>query len=196
MIRYVLCLMLGIFWLHSATAQTRQRQDPATVLVKDEFYENKTLTFILSDLERKYPVSFQYDAGQIGSQKLFYWFNTKTLTEGLKEAFKKTDLDFSVSADFVVHVGLKNQQMAQKANTHFAGQPNRRNFNLTGRVTDRATGETLPFATLQIPNTKISAQTNVDGRFTLLSVPSDTVTIMVSYVGYKAQRYQGDCIKR
>lgn len=64
-------------------------------------------------------------------------------------------------------------------------KPERFRFTLTGRLTDQVTGESLPFASLQIRGSRVSGQTNVDGYFTLLNVPSDTATVWVSHVGYR-----------
>lgn len=63
--------------------------------------------------------------------------------------------------------------------------PQRFNFAVTGRITDAKTAENLPFAYIQVRGTKHIAQTNVDGYFTLLNVPNDTVTLDISYLGYK-----------
>ena len=63
--------------------------------------------------------------------------------------------------------------------------PQQRNLTVSGRVTDAATAETLPFAYVRVRNTRQIAQTNVDGYFTLLNVPSDTCTLEVSYIGFK-----------
>ncbi len=63
--------------------------------------------------------------------------------------------------------------------------PQQRNLTVSGRVTDAATAENLPFAYVRVRNTTRIAQTNVDGFFTLLNVPSDTCTLEVSYIGFK-----------
>ena len=63
--------------------------------------------------------------------------------------------------------------------------PQQRNLTVSGRVTDAATAENLPFAYVRVRNTRQIAQTNVDGFFTLLNVPSDTCTLEVSYIGFK-----------
>ena len=64
-------------------------------------------------------------------------------------------------------------------------KPTRKNFSLAGRVTDNATGESLPAAFLKIRGTTITAVTNTDGYFNLQNVPSDTATILVSYAGFQ-----------
>ncbi|MFN8354128.1 MAG: TonB-dependent receptor [Spirosomataceae bacterium] len=64
--------------------------------------------------------------------------------------------------------------------------PTKFNFTLSGRIIDNKSSETLPFATIFVKSKKtVIAQTNVDGYFTLLNVPSDTVTLQISYIGYK-----------
>ena len=69
-------------------------------------------------------------------------------------------------------------------------KPKRFNFTLTGRVIDSKTGENLPYAYVRVTTTNQLARTNVDGYFTLLRVPSDTTTLLVSYLGYEDMRVQ------
>ena len=63
-------------------------------------------------------------------------------------------------------------------------KPQRQDLSLTGTIKDKVTGETLPFVNLQVLGTRIGTSANVDGYFALLKVPSDTSTIVVSYLGY------------
>jgi ferric enterobactin receptor len=63
--------------------------------------------------------------------------------------------------------------------------PMRRNFSLSGRVTDNLSGESLPSASVMVRGTKITAITNTDGYFNLQNVPADTSVLMVSYAGYQ-----------
>lgn len=60
----------------------------------------------------------------------------------------------------------------------------RNNLEVTGSIKDKTTGESLPFVTMQVRGSSISASANVDGYFSLLEVPSDTSTIVFSYLGY------------
>ena len=69
------------------------------------------------------------------------------------------------------------------AKTYF-GPPKTMNYTLSGIVRDKSSGEALPFSTVFIKGTTIGTQTNVDGFFTLLKVPTDTSTLGVSYIGY------------
>lgn len=58
-------------------------------------------------------------------------------------------------------------------------------FTISGRITDQATGESLPGATVRVRNTDLSASTDVDGNFTIFKIPSDTCLVEVFYTGYQ-----------
>jgi TonB-linked SusC/RagA family outer membrane protein len=63
---------------------------------------------------------------------------------------------------------------------------------VSGRVTDRATGEGLPGATVLVKGTTNGVSTNSDGTFTL-SVPTAGATLQISSLGYVAtERALGD----
>ena len=66
-------------------------------------------------------------------------------------------------------------------------QPKQKNFIINGTVKDINSGETLPFSTIQIRASNIGASANVDGQFTLFDVPSDTVVLVVQYLGYRTK---------
>lgn len=57
------------------------------------------------------------------------------------------------------------------------------NRSLSGRVTDRASGQGLPGATVLVKGTTVGASTNADGSFTL-SVPATATTLTFSSIGY------------
>lgn len=55
---------------------------------------------------------------------------------------------------------------------------------VAGRVTDAATGEALPGATVAVVGTALGAATGDDGRFAVPRVPAGAQTVRVSFVGY------------
>ena len=61
------------------------------------------------------------------------------------------------------------------------------NINITGKVKNKATGEALVGATVNIEKTTKSAQTDASGSFTI-SAPKGSV-LVISYVGMTSQRY-------
>ena len=57
------------------------------------------------------------------------------------------------------------------------------NRSLSGRVTDRSSGQGLPGATVLVKGTTVGASTNADGSFTL-SVPPTATTLTFSSIGF------------
>ena len=62
---------------------------------------------------------------------------------------------------------------------------------IDGVVTDAATGETVPGASVVIEGTTQGAATQVDGYFFINNVRPGTHTLVVSFVGYITQRVEG-----
>lgn len=87
---------------------------------------------------------------------------------------------------FYVEEEKKDDYVVQpKAKKTYFGPPNETNFTLAGIIKDRATGEALPFATIQIKNESRGGSSNADGYFTIQQIPTDTTTLIVSYVGFE-----------
>ncbi len=62
---------------------------------------------------------------------------------------------------------------------------------LTGTITDRSTGETLPGVTVTIEGTTLGAVSDVDGQYTILGVPVGSYTVRAEYTGYNPSLYRG-----
>ena len=54
---------------------------------------------------------------------------------------------------------------------------------ISGRVSDRSSGQGLPGATVLVKGTTVGASTNADGAFSL-SIPSSATTLTISSIGY------------
>ena len=57
--------------------------------------------------------------------------------------------------------------------------------SLSGKVTDKQTGQTLPGVSLYIPDLKTGTVSNVDGTYRIDNLPQSKVLIRVSFIGYK-----------
>src|SRR5437588_5557314 len=55
---------------------------------------------------------------------------------------------------------------------------------VTGRVTDKTSGQALAAAQVAVVGTTIRGVTGQDGRYRLVNVPAGPVTVRVSYIGY------------
>ena len=61
-------------------------------------------------------------------------------------------------------------------------------FDIKGYVSDKLSGEALVYANIVIEGTATGATTNSRGYFILVDAPSDSVTLMVSYIGYITEK--------
>ncbi|RAK65294.1 SusC/RagA family TonB-linked outer membrane protein [Hymenobacter edaphi] len=63
-------------------------------------------------------------------------------------------------------------------------QANAQTRSLSGRVTDRSTGEGIPGVTIVVPGTTVGVSTNADGSY-VLDLPAGSKTLRISSVGYQ-----------
>lgn len=70
----------------------------------------------------------------------------------------------------------------------------RTDLAISGLVEDGKTGEALPYATILLTGTDITTISNTEGMFTLLKVPTDTLTIQIRYLGYKPLKISLDSV--
>ncbi|UTA69791.1 TonB-dependent receptor domain-containing protein [Emticicia sp. 21SJ11W-3] len=180
----ILFLFILIGLTGESFAQKAMKPTPGNPLIKDEFFNNIPLVDVLAAMEKKYKLKIDYDKEEVKPYTITYWFTNETFLDGLKAVFKKVPLKFYLDENDVIHIAGKNKKIETVVDRKFDGQPTRADFTLTGRIVDATSGENLPFATVAIKGAKAGSQTNVDGHFTLLKVPTDTVTLEVSYVGF------------
>ncbi|MGZ4033421.1 MAG: TonB-dependent receptor [Bacteroidia bacterium] len=57
--------------------------------------------------------------------------------------------------------------------------------SLTGKITDKQTGEGIPGVTIYIPDLKTGGVTDVNGIYKLDNLPQTKLLLQISYVGYK-----------
>ena len=62
---------------------------------------------------------------------------------------------------------------------------------IAGTVTDAETGDPFPGVNVRIEGTTQGASTDVDGRYAIIGVRPGEYTVVVSFVGYQAQRVEG-----
>ena len=56
---------------------------------------------------------------------------------------------------------------------------------LTGKITDKTTGEPIPGATLYIPDLKTGTISAADGTYKIANLPQTKIVLQVSFTGYK-----------
>ena len=66
------------------------------------------------------------------------------------------------------------------------------NAHLSGKITDKVSGEALPGVSIYFPNLKTGTVTKYDGTYMIDQLPSTKLLIQISYVGYKMKSEQID----
>lgn len=62
---------------------------------------------------------------------------------------------------------------------------------ISGTITDKDTGEPLPFANVLLVGTNWGASTDQDGHYVIINVPPSTYELTVRYIGYAATTVSG-----
>ncbi|MDW3193946.1 MAG: TonB-dependent receptor [Cytophagales bacterium] len=57
--------------------------------------------------------------------------------------------------------------------------------SLSGLIIDVSSREPLPYATVSIEGTSLGTTSNMDGYFSFVSIPSDTCSLQIQYMGYE-----------
>ncbi|MCK5028213.1 MAG: TonB-dependent receptor [Bacteroidales bacterium] len=155
----------------------------ATDVVKIEVtksYFGKTRINIIHDLEKSFPIYFDYDKSYFKNDMFpGKSYKEAPLEKVLNDLMKNTGLYYKIIDETIV-IRPIGAEIKFKAKVY----ERKTNFTLIGKVKDKVTGETLPFAQLLIEGTNNGTITNADGHFTLFNIPSDTSVIAVHYVGF------------
>ena len=68
-------------------------------------------------------------------------------------------------------------------------------ISLQGKITDKATGESIIGATVVIPDLKMGAVSDVNGKYILNHLPKGTYLVQISYLGYATSNVKVDFSK-
>lgn len=135
-----------------------------------------TLEEALKSLYTNHEINFSYNPDAIEGIRINSVPASITNTDGFLEwALAETRLTFEfISNTYVIFP--KSEKEAKPSETEM--------FSINGRVLDKSTKESLPFASIVIPGTQITATSNTDGKFILMNIPSDTLAVNITYLGY------------
>ncbi len=157
-------------------------QDRSQAIVNEQFM-GMTLYNIFEELGYKYSLEFDYHEDDIPNTLLSaQFFRDIPINEVLSQLLASYDVAFVVQASGNVVIRKKGVQLIK---TYTASAFD---FTLRGKIIDKVSGETLPFATVYSLANQKGATTNVDGHFALLNCPTDTSTLMLQYLGYKTKQ--------
>lgn len=159
-------------------------QNSSDIKIKGNF-EDESLSVVLLELKIIHRLKFEYDKSLIKDIRITTSFRKAPLNYAMKKILEGTEVDFEITAPRTIRLFPKEEK--PKVDWSKA-TPTRKDFNVSGIVKDKETGETLPFATVLTKGTSNGVTTNIDGYFTLFNVPSDTSILIVSYIGYQTSQ--------
>lgn len=200
-------MLVTILVMHVAKAQRPLKTD-ATI---DGFYTT-SMDKILDTMMSGTDLKIVFDRSLISKYNVVDRYNKENVKDVIVQLCKRNKLYYWVDADLTVYIirvpedvgRLKKMQRSLAANqakpielrqseveqSKFASAKYKAEpFNITGRVIDRASGESLPSAIVRVQHSNHMASTNADGYFTLLNVPADTCKLEVNYVGYQRETF-------
>ncbi len=164
-------------------------QDIRNMTISAKF-RNEELLKVFIELRIKYGLDFNYEMEQIDGISINVNFNNVLLEDGLRQIFNDTYLTYEIKDDSRILIIEKTPASSLRNFRYKDIAPTRQSVTISGKIVDRSSGETLPFASVQVIGTNIGSSSNQDGYFTVLKVPTDTSTLIFSYLGYQMLRYQ------
>jgi ferric enterobactin receptor len=149
-----------------------------------------TMDKALDAIAKRFHVTFAYDREVLSKYDMTERPEKKPLSLFLTQECAARKLKWYIGPDSVIYITEKYENLTSKPveadrKRSYFGKAQKNNFTLTGIVRDKSSGEALPFANVGIRQTTVGSFTSADGFFTLLNVPSDTATLVVTYIGYK-----------
>lgn len=163
-------------------------QDLNKILI-DKLYLT-TFDKVLDDISIEHHVRFLYDREALSLLQVEERPVQKPLSQFLDQECTQFHLKWRQNEDSVIVIEDKYQRLYSKPQEAqvkrvFTGKALKFGFNLSGLVRDKNSGESLPFANVGVKGTATGTFTNADGIFSLVNVPSDTSTLLVTYIGYR-----------
>ncbi len=161
-------------------------QNPEDIKIKGN-YQDESLDLVLLNLKINHRLNFEYEKKTVEDIRITASFNKSPLDYGMKKILEGTNIDFEFKPPRTIILFPK----ADKPKVDWSTvSPTRKNFNVSGIVKDKKTGESLPFANVMVKGTTNGATTNIDGYFTLFNVPSDTSILEIGYLGYQTKQFR------
>jgi ferric enterobactin receptor len=146
-----------------------------------EYYFVISMDSLMQSMMRKYGFEAEYDRADYANLKMTVDFAYINLAEALNRIAKR--MNNSVAFEDKKAIFTKGYKQPSKVG--YTGPSERTNITIQGTVVDRASAETIPYASIRVQGSTFVVSTNIDGYFSIFNVPNDTCTIEVVYGGYE-----------
>jgi ferric enterobactin receptor len=189
--RHTIIIMILLFTFSIAGAQNSRLK---SLTITRDFFEVSVDKFYRY-LSKEFKLKIIYDTAYFQKQHFTYLFSNTDVESAIQISLQNCVLDSIVTN---IKYNIKDSNTIQitsntpiinviygRANSApYIGPAKSYNFTLSGVLKDITTGEALPFGAIVIKGTTLGTATNSEGFFTLIKVPSDTATLLISYLGY------------
>ncbi|NVO10247.1 MAG: carboxypeptidase-like regulatory domain-containing protein [Bacteroidales bacterium] len=146
-----------------------------------ETFNGKPLNKVLDLISKNYSIKFAYDNSALDSIVVSGSFRNESIDDVLNLLLKKTNLEvLHINEVYIIKKRIVLPKTEIKAEIV---KPIK--YRVLGIVKEKGTGESLPYASVAVQETQNGTSTNTDGYFSLLSNKTDSLTLMVSYLGFQ-----------
>ena len=138
-------------------------------------FKNEPLKAVLKEVERQTKYSIIYKTDEVNeNKKITASFQQATVNNVLAAVLDK-DVEYKLQNRMII--------ITKKTVRNIAAAPSQSLHRVTGKVVD-VNGEPVIGASVQVVGQSMGTITNLDGEFTLSSVPVNAV-VVVSYIGFE-----------
>jgi len=125
-------------------------------------FKNTSITTVLNDWSQAYDVEFAFDSYELAQYSFTGNFNATPLDVAITQLLSKTPFRFRwLNSTCIIFPAPAFETV-----NPIEGNPSR-NKNLSGRISDRLSKESLPFASVAAIVSGVSAGSDADGMFHL-----------------------------
>lgn len=138
-------------------------------------FNNVSLADALNQVSSSLKINIAFDAQKLGAIRVNKNIKASNAKAVLTNLLENTGQEFEYKhSTYLITPSLQKQAVAPK-----------KKYHLVGAVSDKETGESLPYANIQILDSKLYASTSSSGTFSLKNVDNQ-LRINISYLGYDA----------
>ncbi len=149
-------------------------------------YKNTDLETVINIWKWNYKLDIEYNKEDIKGIKIFGKLTDEPMNIAFEKILAATPLEFRIEGDKKVVLYLPEEKKIDLKNIGKVSY----DLTVAGVIKDEETGETLPFANVMIKGSEQGTTSNLDGHFTIQNVPSDTATLILSYIGYLGKEFR------
>ncbi|HMG07945.1 MAG TPA: carboxypeptidase-like regulatory domain-containing protein, partial [Mucilaginibacter sp.] len=151
--------------------------------------KNVTLEEALNNIKNKVEVKFVYSSSIIPlKSKVSVNASQEKLSDILNKILIKLDIDYSVNEHSGYIILKKNYDLVSDNTVKDSSNwiANIQDHIVTGKVTVKADGTTLPGVSIMVKGTKVGTVTDIDGNFKI-NVPNNASILVFTYISFDTQ---------